>query len=247
MAKTKRSLKERIREKKANLNSGGGKRDIIFLKEGTIRVRPLSVGEDNDFIFEIVQFYLGGDIKGVYSPATFDEPCALMEKYNELKASSDDTDKSTAKAMMPKRKWGMLVAKKADERGKEVDTENSPKLVQLSKGQTEEIYDLFLDDEWGDPTDITDGYDLKLTRTGTGKLDTEYSATPCKNTPTPKGYTQTYNLEDFVRKIIPTYEETEEILSRYLNGATNDAGDLDEETPTKKKVSKLKKRKAQKD
>ena len=162
MAKTKSTLKERMLKKKEELKARGSKGDIIYLKEGTLRVRPLPVGDENDFVVEVTQFYLGAEIKGVYSPSTFGLPCAIMEKYNELKESSDPDDKELAKKFVPKKKYLMPVVVFADEKGKQIDKEKSGRMVQLTNGLYQEIIDLYLDeDEWGDMTDTEEGYDLK--------------------------------------------------------------------------------------
>ena len=70
--KTKKSFKERLADKRKELASRGGKGNIIFLKDGDkIRVRIYNTGDEKDFIFEVTQFYLGGELKGVFSPSTF--------------------------------------------------------------------------------------------------------------------------------------------------------------------------------
>lgn len=112
---------------------------------------------------------MGGDIKGVYSPMTYDEPCAIYEKYEELKKSKDPDDKELAKDLSPKKKYMVAVLLCKDGKGKDYDSE--PKLLQLAQSQYSEIIDLYLDEEeWGDMTDLDEGYDLKLKRTGSGKM-----------------------------------------------------------------------------
>jgi hypothetical protein len=247
MAKTKLSLKERMAKKREDLKKGGGsgKSGIIFIKEGTIRVRVLPTGEENDFVHEVTQFYLGPDIKGVYSPATFGEPCAVMEAFKELKASDDPDDKELAKKFVPKRKYLMPVVIFKDLKGKEVDPDNSGKLVQLTAGLYQDIIDLYLDeDEWGDMTDTKEGYDLKLSRTGSGMTDTEYTVQPCKNTKAPKAYIkEDFDLESTIRNVIPSYDETQEKVNQFLN-ITDD--EEEEEAPRKKKKKSGKKKKKKK-
>lgn len=234
----KKSLKDRLEKKKADLKKGGGVGSIIFIKEGSLRVRTLPVGEDNDFTFEVIQFYLGSEIKGVISPATIGKPCAIMEKYNKLKSSKKDDDKELAKKMVPKRKFLMPVAVYKDGKGKEVDPEKSGKMVMLTKGMAEAAIDLFLDDDWGDMTNPLKGYDLKLSREGSGMTDTEYKLTPCKNTPTPKAYRKEVDLRAMVESILPSYEETKEFLDKYLNNPDDD--DNGKSSTMDKKKKKIK-------
>ena len=240
----KSDLKERLRKKKEELKTKGGDFDMIFIKEGTIRARLLPVEEDADFVLEVTQFYLGGDIKGVISPSTFDEPCAIMEAYKELKESDDPDDKEMAKGFVPRKKYLSFVIAFEDLKGKTVDKDRTEKLILLTAGLFDKLIDLYLDDdEWGDMMDKEDGYDIKFTRTGTGKTDTEYTLSPCKNTPLKKEFhKRTYDLEEEVRKIMPTYEKTQEYIAMYLGIAGGDTDDEESKAKTKKKKKKKSKK-----
>lgn len=239
----KKSFKERLADKRKKMAQRGGSDKLIFLKEGTLRVRILNVGKEKDFSMEVTQFYLGPEIKGVFSPSTFGEPCALMEKYLELKESKKKADKDLAKLLVPKKKSLIPVVAFKDDRGKEVDTESIGKLVPISNGLCGQIIDYYLDEEeWGDFMDDQDGYDFKLIRTGSGKYDTEYSAKPCKNTPAPKAIAgKVFDLDALVRGIMPTYEETEEKLLEFLSGNPTADDDEEERAPRKNRRDKKKK------
>lgn len=215
---SKSKLRERLQKKRNELaKKAAGKGGIMFLKEGTKRVRVLPVGEDNEFAFEVTHFYLGNDIKGVFSPQTFGDPCAIMEMYKELKDSKDSDDKELAKKLVPKTKYLMPILVFDDLKGKKIDSDRPITLVQLTNGMYQSILDLYLDDdEWGDMTDIKKGYDLKLSREGTTITNTEYSVQPCKNTPIPKKYKKEIDLEELVKKQISTYEETKEFIEQFL-------------------------------
>jgi len=232
----KKSLKERLVQQKSDIKKGG-KGNIMFLKEGTKRVRILPVGEENDFGVEVTQFYLGNEIKGVFSPSTFGEPCALMEAYQKLKKSKDDDDQEMAKRLVPKKKFLVPVLVYQDDKGKEVDPDQSGKLLQLTAGMYGEIIDLYLDeDDWGDMTDKVKGYDLKVTREGTTMTNTEYSVTPCKNSPIPKEWRKEVDLVQMVKDIMPTYEETVDFANKFLGGEVGD----DDKPEAKKKMASAK-------
>lgn len=79
------STKEKMLARKKQLESKGNGGGFVYPKEGTLRMRIKSPGDDQELGIEVIQFYLGGDLGGVISPATFDEPCPFMEKYQELK------------------------------------------------------------------------------------------------------------------------------------------------------------------
>lgn len=239
--KAKKSFKERLAEKRKKMAQKGGSDKLIFLKEGTLRIRILNVGAEKDFSMEVTQFYLGPEIKGVFSPATFGMPCAIMEKYEELKNSKKKADKDLAKLLVPKKKSLIPVAAFKDTAGKELDTESIGKLIPISNGLCGQIIDYYLDeDEWGDFMNPESGYDFKLIRSGSGKFDTEYSAKPCKPTPAPKALSKkTYDLEEMVKAIMPTYEETEEKLIEFLAGnPSSDIDDDEDERPRKSKKAK---------
>ena len=105
MATSKERLKKiKAQKKKIKERSEGG--NMFFFKpDTTTRLRGLQVPEDEAPLMEIVHFYLGQDIKGVISPATFGEPCAIMEMYEELKENGDEDDKKLIDSLRPKKKY----------------------------------------------------------------------------------------------------------------------------------------------
>lgn len=235
------SLKQRMKEKKEELKKRSQRSNIIRQKdEGTIRMRILNPGDDEEFVHEIIQFWLGKDVGSVVSPASIGEPCALMEKYKELKDSKDEEEKNFAKEMMPKTKYVTAVAVYADTKGKSLDEAQSGKLFQITGGVYQDLLDLYLDeDEWGDMVDPKNGYDVKFTREGLKMMDTNYSVQPCKNTKAPKGYTKPVDLLELVKAEVATYEETVSAVEKYLGGSSTD----EEEAPKKKRTKKGKRKK----
>ena len=230
--KSKKSLRERLAAKRKELDERGSKGNIFFPKVGTTRIRVLPVESEEDWAIEVTSFYLNETIKGIISPATFGKPCPVMELYEELKGSKKDSDKKLAKKLIPKKKYLVAGIIYTDDRGKEVDTEAGIKLIQLTTGVYGEMIDYYLDPEQGDFTDATEGYDFKIKRVGTGKMDTTYTCMPCKPSALPKKYAKsTVNLEEMVKAIIPSYEELEEKLS----GFEIDADDDEDDKPKKKK------------
>ena len=245
----KKSLKQRLAEKAAELKAKGGQGNIFYLKaDTTVRVRILNMGEEAEFIKEIEQFYLGGDIKGVISPATFSEPCALAEGYDELVGTGEEDDKKLAEKLNRRKRYLAYCAIYKDTKGKELD-DRSPRFVLLTEGQYQAIIDLYLDeDDWGDMTDPIKGYDLKLKRTGSGKMDTEYFVTACPKTKAPEKFREeVYDLDAEVRKIMPTYEQTKEYLDKFLgmdiSREPEEEDDDMAEKPEKKKVTGINKSK----
>ena len=208
-----------------------------------MRVRLMNQGPDKELGLEIIQFYLGSKLGGVISPATFDEPCPIMERYKELKNSKDEIDQELAGRLAPRRRYIIAGTVYADEKGKEVDTNNICTPILVPRSVYQDIIDLYLDeDDWGDMTDEEEGYDIKITRSGSGKLDTTYSVTACpgKKPLNPK-YRDEVNLEEVIRNKMKSYDEIEEILNEFLN----ESPDEEEDTPKekKKKIEGKKKKK----
>ena len=232
---TTREKMEARKKALSEKSSGGG---FIFPKNGVTRLRILSPGPDKEIGMEIIRFYFNGH--SVYSPATFDEPCPIMEKYQELKNSKDEDDKKLAKSLVPSRRYviGALIFK--DEKGKELDYNGKGRGVMIPASVYQDIIEYYLDeDEAGDMTDPDNGYDIKIERSGSGQFDTSYSVRNCKPTKLDKKLLKDIDLEDIVRKEIKSYDELERELDDFLNNSD----DEDEEPKKKKKKSKSKKSK----
>ena len=230
------STREKMLARKKKLEEKGSGNGLIFPKEGTLRMRIKSPGDDQELGMEVVQFYIPG-VGGVISPATFDEPCPFMEKYEELKQSKDEDDKELAKRLIPRRRYviGGIIYK--DDKGNGVDDEGQNRGVLIAGAVYQDIIDLYLDeDEAGDMTDPVTGYDIKITRSGSGKFDTTYSVRQCKPSKLDKKYRSDLDLEKIVRDQIKPYDELEEELNKFLNEAPADDED---DAPKKKKKSSV--------
>lgn len=240
------STKERLLARKKALESKGNSNGLVIPKEGTLRVRIKSPGDDKELGCEIVRFYLGNDLGSVISPATFDEPCPFMEKYKELKNSHDDADKELAKLLVPSRRFiiGGLIYD--DDKGTKIGYDGKDRGILITNSIYQGIIDLYLDeDEAGDMTDPKNGYDIKIIRSGSGKFDTTYSVRACKPTKLDKKYQNDVDLESIVRSQIKSYDELEDLLQKFLNSAP-DSDEEDEPKPKKKKEGKDKKAKKKK-
>lgn len=228
------TTKDKMLARKKQLESKSNGSGLVFPKEGTLRMRIKSPGDDQELGIELIQFYLNKDLGGVISPATFDEPCPFMEKYQELKNSKDPDDQELAKMLVPRRKYVVGGIVYSDEKGTKVDYEGKDKGVLIPRSVYQDIIDLYLDeDEAGDMTDPRTGYDIKIIRSGSGKNDTTYSARACKPTKLDKKYSGNVDLESIVRSQIKDYDELEEILASFLKEGRD--SDEEDEKPKKKK------------
>jgi len=236
------SLKERLRKKRKKLAERSAGSGVIFIKEGTLRIRILPVGEDNDWALEMTHFYLGPTIKGIFSASSLGLPCPVMEAYEELKAGSD-SDKDLAKSFTPRKKYLVPAVIYEDERGKKIDADRSGQLVMLTPTIYGEIIDMFLDPDLGDFTDPKEGYDLKIKRTGSGKLDTEYTVSAMRPTPLAKEWAKEVDLNELAKKVLIPYEDAKEKVEEFL---LENGDDEDEAAPKAKSKSKSKSKKKRK-
>lgn len=243
------STKERLLARKKSLESKGSGEGLVYPKEGSTRIRIKSPGEDAELGLEVIRFYLGQDKGSIISPATFDEPCPFMEKYEELKNSKDDADKELAKLLVPSRRFVIGGIVYEDEKGSKVGYDGKDKGILITNSIYQGIIDLYLDeDEAGDMTDPKNGYDIKIIRSGSGKFDTTYSVRACKPTKLDKKYQKDVDLEGIVRKQVKSYGELEDLLNEYLNTSPSSDDEDEDDKPKKKKssVDKAKKKKKHK-
>lgn len=232
----KKTLRQRMEERRQQLQKGGGSFDYFIFKEGTTRLRHVNIGEEQEPAFEVQYVFINKEEGGFISPATFGEKCAFKQAYEELAKSKIEGDKVFARKIQPKRKFVSLAYRYKDDKGLEIDEENGVKLALLTKTQYEAMIDLWLDDDNGDFTDSLKGYDLKHKRTGSGQMDTKYTVIACKPSKAAKAYRGPYNLEEEIRKKIPSYKETKRLLEIAFNLGSSDDGD--EKPKSTKKTKK---------
>jgi hypothetical protein len=234
-----KSLEKRLRARKEELAKKGGNGQFFFFKEGTHRMRILPAPPEEEFAVEAIYFFINKEIGGIISPATFGEPCALMKAYLKLKESPKDEDKEMAKNIAPRKRYFIAMYKYKDEKGKKIDKESGVRLAILTNQQYTDVIDLYLDDEAGDMTDPKEGYDLKFKRTGAGQYDTEYTTLRCNPTPIAKEFKgKIHNPITMVKKVMPSYEETLEMVKKILgtSGKKKKSSKEDNKTKLKKKI-----------
>lgn len=241
---SKQSLKERLKKRREDIAARGGNSFVNFIKEGTTRIRVLPVGDDEDWAYEVVHFYLGQKIKGVFSPATIGADCPILKAYKELSEGSGK-DQDIAKQFTPRNKYVVPAIIYEDDKGKKIDDQKSGKLTMIPNGIYAEMIDCFLDTELGDFTDPKEGYDFKIIRTGKGKNDTEYSLMPMRPSSIPATWHKPVDLEEMVKAIVEPYDSAEEKLDSYLLTLDVDDNGGNDESPksSKSSKSKLKRRK----
>jgi hypothetical protein len=215
---SKETLKERLKRQREEIKkrSEASNSSIYYIKEGTHRIRPLPVGDEEEWGFEVIHFYLGKDLKGIISPTSVGLPCPISEKLKELSESKEDSDLELAKLLSPRRRYLVPSIVYKDEQGKQIDEENSGKLVFLTGKMYSQMIEFFLDSDLGDFTDPEEGYDIKINRTGKGKTDTEYTLSAMRPSKIPSKWHKEIDLESMVKKSLLSYDEIEEKLAEFL-------------------------------
>lgn len=240
------STREKMLARKKKLAEKTSNTGFIYPKEGCTRVRLLSPGPNKELGLEVIRFYINKN--SIFSPATFDEPCPFMEKYQELKNSPNEEDKNLAKTMVPSRRYVLACLLYKDDKGKELENGGEPKVMMVPASIYQDIIEYYLDeDEAGDMTDPDNGYDIKIERSGSGKFDTTYSVRNCKPTKLDKKLLKEVDLESMVKANIKSYDELERELNDYLNQDSTDSDNEiseDDRPKDKKKKDKKKKKKA---
>lgn len=232
MADRRKLMEERA---KKLLEKGNNQFQYFIIKEGTTRMRIPQIVEDQEFCVEVLTIFLGKELGGYISPATFGEPCPFMELIEKLKNSDKEEDIELVKMLKPKRRYMGPHYRYNDLKGKEPDMENGVKLCMLPPTLYQQIIQMYLDDEKGDFTDPSNGYDLKYTRTGKTMTDTEYSVLDCKPSKIcPEFKKKVYNPVEMVKAITPSYEQAEELLAKYLGTNSSEDSDDEDEKPIKK-------------
>lgn len=231
-----KSMRKKMEQRSKDLaKRGGGKLPFFTIKEGTTRMRTLPVPPDEEFAVEASYVFINKDLGGFISPTTIGKKCAWTAKYEELKASKKPNDKKLADRMYPKVRFFSPHIRYTDDAGKEVDEAAGVKLLLLTNKQYQAMIDYYLDNDYGDFTDPMEGYDLKFKRTGTGKMDTEYSVRNCKTSRLPKKYRQTYDIMEMMKPHIPSYEDTKELVKAFLKLDFDDEDDNQQKETVKKK------------
>lgn len=234
------TLAEKLAKRRTEIKDRSAGGSVVFIKEGTMRIRIFPAPDEVDWAVETTGFYLGADIKGVFSADTLGDDCPILEKYKELRDSSKAGDKDIAKSMTPRTKYLVAAIIYEDEKGKNIDKKNSGKLVQIPTGIYNTMLDNYLDPEMGDFTDPKTGYDFKIKRTGKGQQDTSYTLLPMRPSEIPKEYNKEVDpIDVFTDTVVLSYDDAEGKLAQFLVGGGSTS---DDDAPVKKKKKKRRKK-----
>jgi len=161
----------KLRERLSHIDTGLGS-GFFGPKDGRNVIRILPPVGNMEFFFQPVgRHYMPPDgKKAVYCPnftSDGDLPCPVCELVNDLKAAGE---KKMADELRMRRSFWMNVVNREDEKGGvKIFT---PGIIVFG-----EISSLISDPDYGDVTDVLNGYDIIVEKSGSGR-DTEYHVKP---------------------------------------------------------------------
>jgi hypothetical protein len=211
-----------MRAKLAKL-SGKGNDAMVKLEEGenTLRIIPLVESPDNPFLELFFHYGLGG--KNWLSPQSYGERDPIAEFADALMSGQRLTKEEFKEAVKfrPQARTYALVINRAKEN-------EGPKFWSFGQTIYKKLLEIMADEDYGDITDIQNGFDLKVTYTPKEKSDTNYAKTDVmpRRTPSPlskdaelvkKWTTNQAKLLDVVGFEKKSYDELKAVLERVLN------------------------------
>lgn len=203
MAATK-DIMELVKSKKAALQAQSGRNREKTVKppvgRSKWRILPGWRGADDaTFFHDFGQHFIKdvhGALKAVYvcTEKTFGKPCPICEAINEGISVSENDD--VINALKEGKSKGRILLNALH-----LDGENptQPVILDLTPTTFEKVLDLI--EEWGNITDLENGVDIVINRSGKG-INTEYTVTPApKSAPVQKSVLKSlHNLDDYVKQ-----------------------------------------------
>lgn len=151
---------------------------ILFLKTGITRVRILpAYNQAGDWFREIqeIPLYQNGKYSPVVSPASIGAPCPFAQKVRQLQQEGGEANIALAQKFRPRIRV-LFNAVVYETPSGPMPIQECVKVVSCGVKVKRQILDINQDKAggWGDATLLDNGLDLTISRTGTGRTDTEY-------------------------------------------------------------------------
>lgn len=197
-----KSLMDLVKGKRQEIAAKSNRKEkTAKMKDGRnlVRVLPGWRKDDETFWHDYGQHFikgLDGQIKAVFTCAdkTYGKPCPVCEGIE--RAAQSSTDDAVIKKLTEAKARGRVLINALLPEG---DNPLKPVILELPIGVFQQILDLM--DEWGNVTDLEEGRNVVINRTGTG-INVEYTAQPsAKQTKVPASVLKGLNnIDDYVRE-----------------------------------------------
>ena len=223
------------------------------LKNGRYIIRFLpSYKQDGLFFRASAQYKIGDNY--YCAPHADDRPDPIYDYYRALYAKGDDASIALAKEIKPRKQYLYNIIVR-DELGIPSANPKEVKVYCSGKILYDCLMDYFFDDEYGDLTDVDNGYDFQLVKEDGDMGFPNYKKSKPKKTSSPlfddpEDIDEVLqNLKDLDKEIdYKTPQELKEILEEFLDtrkttqglvsGKTSHPSDDEEETPRPRPTAK---------
>ena len=217
---------EQLRKKYQEINNPGGARSdnaeflnkFFMMEEGTSVVRVLPGKEDQEFYAETAIHRIND--KNYHCPRVKGEKCPVCDTYygvwKEINAIGKETPKGKdladlARQIKSRKRFYMNIIDRRDD---------SVKILSVGQKLFGKILDCFFDEDFGDITDLKEGWDFKIVKDTQGQWPNyDKSAPKPKSTPAgTKAEIETFmdELHDIHGLVkVAEYEELKNLMSEF--------------------------------
>lgn len=206
--------------KKLNQLSGQNSRKNLMWRpqageEATVRI--ISFPDNDGQPFKELWFYYNiGNNPGLLTPHQFGKPDPIQDLINKLRADDNKESYELAKKLYPKmRSFAAVIVRGEEDKG--------VRLWSFGKTVYQELLKVMLDPDYGDITDVKEGFDVKVSVSQPpGKIYAETSVRPRpKSTPLSADKAKTKEWTDSIPDLddlysLKSFEELERVINTWL-------------------------------
>lgn len=186
--------------------------------ESQVRIVPFLDLPDGEVFREVKFYYNIGSNPGLIAPSQFGKPDPFKELNEKLRKEGTKESLELAKKVYPKNKWFAAVIVRGEE-------EKGVRLWSFGKTVCQSLYNIFLDEDYGDITHVDLGRDLRVTQViQPGRkypmVEVRPRATTSKLAPTKEQVKKIQESIPRIEDVYPckSYDELTAILQEWLSG-----------------------------
>jgi hypothetical protein len=155
---------------------------LLFLKPGVTKLRILPTYKEGGQWYRLVKeakIHINGKFSPTVSPLTEGMPCPFAQEANRLQQEGGEANIELAKKFRPRDMYLYNVVVYETPDGP-VPVQDSIKILKAGVKVHRQLQELNNDmgGGWGDITNLQDGVNIQISRTGSGQFDTEYNVQP---------------------------------------------------------------------
>jgi len=229
-------IKSKMAAMQQKTESKGNNKELFWkppVGKTQIRIVPSKYDKKNPF--KELMFYYGIDRPVMISPLNFGEKDPIAETAKQLRQTSDKENWRLAKKLDPKmRIFAPVIVRGEEDKG--------VRLWQFGKEMYMELLSIADDDDYGDYTDVTQGYDFTVETVGPETTGTNYNKSSIRPKPKQSPLSEDADLVENWLENQPdpsavfkkwSYEEMKQSLQKYLIPEDAEEGDIidDEKEP----------------